>query len=267
MSKKSLYHLVADNDTVDDDTILLAKRVGKRKIFYYVAFCAVVILLVLIGVGLALYFTVFKKNTNTTKSDCITPDVCNSKLLDYIDDNVDPCDDFYHYSCGSWLAANPLNDRDVRGMFYSLSLDNYDHLIGYLSQPVRQDDPTAIKKTKYIYSACKDTDYIEKKIAEHLQTFIKSKAGGWANIGIYPDNGWNINDALATDHYLGSSAFFGFGILPDDLNSSKPIIKVGKATTYYRCMTMQTAILVQLKPCTIKPQCGHANENDITTYM
>ena len=224
MSGKQSYHLVAGSDNVDDDTIQLTKHVGKRKLFFcVVAFCVVVILLILIGVGLALYFTVFKKN-NTT-SDCITPDVCNSKLLDYIDDSFDPCTDFYSYSCGNWLSANPLNDRSIQGIFTSLSLDNYDHLIGYLSQPVREDDATAIKKTKYMYSACKNVDSIENNLVEHLQDFIRS-AGGWDGIGITPDNGWDVNNDLAGNHYLGSSAFFGFGITPDDLNSSKPIIKV-----------------------------------------
>ena len=228
MSKK-VYHLslVADSDDNDDtdDAIQLTKHVGKRRLFFFAAFCVAVImiLLILIGVSLALY-SVFKKN-NTKNSDCIAPDVCNSKLLDYIDDRFDPCTDFYNYSCGNWLSANPLNDRSIRGTFYSLSLDNYDHLMGYLSQPVRESDPTAIKKTKYMYSACKNVDFIGINLVDHLREFIGS-AGGWDSIEIMPDNGWDINDDLVVHHYLGSSAFFGIGVAPDDLNSSKPVIKV-----------------------------------------
>ena len=158
--KQGLYHLIpahgTANDNVEDDAIQLTKHTARRKIFYFIAFCVVLILLVLIGVGLALRFTVFKKNDRN--SNCITPDVCNSNILNYIDDNIDPCNDFYQYSCGNWLATNPLDDRSVRGTFYSLSLDNYDQLMGYLSQAVRDDDPTAIKKTKYMYSACKNVE-------------------------------------------------------------------------------------------------------------
>ena len=230
MSKKQgVYHLVANDNDVDDAPSQLTKASGisrKTCIIIFVITSIVVVLLVLIGVGIALHFTLKKDTKSTTNADCITPDVCNSKLLDYINDTVDPCDDFYLFSCGNWLAANPLEDRDVVGTFYSLSLDNYDHLMGYLSQPVRDGDPAAIKKTKYIYSACKDVDFIEENIANHLLNFI-ARAGGWEDIGISPDNGWNINADLSRHHYLGSSAFFGFGILPDDLNSSKSIIKVG----------------------------------------
>lgn len=227
MSKsRGLYHLVAD----DDNPVQLTKSTGKGKIlFLRVVVCIVVILLVVsIGIALAIYFAVSsdKKSKNTgTNNDCITPNVCNSKLLEYIDDSIDPCEDFYNYSCGNWLSANPLNNRSVLGTFYSLSLDNYDHLEGYLSRPVREGDSTAIKKTKYIYSACKDVDYIQSHLVDYLQGFTRL-AGGWESIGITPDRGWRINNNLVDDHYQGSSAFFGFGIVPDDLNSTKPVIKV-----------------------------------------
>ena len=251
MSKnKGLYHLVASDDNDGDvpPTQQLTKSSGKGKVLVLLAICCVVILLVLIGVGLALYFTVFKEdsgssspnarpNNNSNTSDCITPDVCNSKLLDYINESIEPCEDFYQFSCGNWLAANPLGDRDTVGTFVSLSLDNYDHLMGYLSRPVNDSDPVAIKKTKYMYSACKNVDFIQANLADHLQNFI-TNAGGWSDIGITPDDGWNIDDDLAGHHYLGSSAFFEFGVLPDDLNSSKPIIKVGGYYSYsYSRMT------------------------------
>lgn len=226
MSKKlGQYHLVAGSDNdAEDDNIQFTKHTGKGKLTFVVICIVVTVLLILIGVGLALYFTVFKKN-DKNNSDCITPDVCNSKLLDYIDPSVDPCTDFYRFSCGNWLSANPLNDdRNIQAVSYSLILDNYDHLMGYLSQPVRESDPAAIKKSKYMYSACENVDFIEKNLVDHLQEFVRS-AGGWGSIGIYPDNGWDNGD-LARQHYLGSSAFFGIGVTPDDLNSSKPIIKV-----------------------------------------
>ena len=234
MSKnQGLYHFVAGDDNDGDVPAqqLTRGRSNQSKVLILLAFCCVIILLIFIGVGLALYFTVFKKDSDSNDtSNCITPDVCNSRLLDYIDDSIDPCEDFYQFSCGGWLAANPLrSDSDTVGTFVSLSLDNYDHLTGYLSQPVRGSDPVAIKKTKYIYSACKDVNFIQANLVDHLRDFIIN-AGGWSDIGITPDNGWNINDNLASHHYLGSSAFFEFGILPDDLNSSKPIIKVGNYT-------------------------------------
>ena len=155
----------------------------------------------------------------------------NSKVLDYIDTSFDPCEDFYNYSCGLWRSTRPYAAE--WGTFLQLELDNYNKLAGYLSLYVRSHDPEAVKKAKYIYSACTDTYYIKENLVDQLDGFM-DKAGGWEKGDFYPYNSWSINNNLYQDHYLGSSAFFSFGISPDDLNSSKQIIRV-KSTIKYRC--------------------------------
>ena len=112
------------------------------------------------------------------------------------------------------------------GTSYDLSLDNYNKLAGYLSRYVSSHDPDSIKKAKYIYSACTDTDYIDDNYVEEAKNFMINKGGGWENGDLYPYVSWSINSSLYKDHYIGSSAFFSFGIVPDDLNSSNPVIMV-----------------------------------------
>ena len=154
----------------------------------------------------------------------LPPNIANSKVLDYIDTNYDPCEDFYNYSCGNWHSTHP--NASEWGTFNELALDNYNKLAGYLSQRPNSGDPDAIKKAKYIYSACTDTDYIHDNLDDELQDFMVNKAGGWDNGGFWGFSSWSINSSLYKDHYLGSSAFFRFGIFPDDLNSSKQVIRV-----------------------------------------
>ena len=180
-------------------------------------------LVIIAAVALGCYFGL---REDSDEKECLTPDVCNSEVLNHIDNSADPCNDFYQYSCGKWLSANPLGDRDSWGTINQLDLRNFHHLRRYVSGSPQQNDPDAIKKTKYIYSACTDVTFIENNFVSHLQDFIRD-AGGWSTVGIYgSDYIWNINYDLAGDHYLGSSAFFDFGIIPDDLNSSLPKIRV-----------------------------------------
>ena len=157
------------------------------------------------------------------KSDHSSPTVSPSST------SCDPCEDFYEYSCGRWRSTPP--DAAMWGTFKQLELDNYHKLVGYLSQHVSTNDPDAIKNAKYIYSACIDTDYIEENYADQLYSFM-IKAGGWENGDFSPYNSWSINNNLYQDHYLGSSALFTFGSLPDDLNSSKQVIKVTGSYSY-----------------------------------
>ena len=193
-----------------------------------------------------MYFTtdLFKNKSDSESSSTTTGTMENSKVLDYIDTSFDPCEDFYNYSCGRWNSTRPYAAE--WGTFEELALDNYNKLAGYLSQDVNSSDPDAIKKAKYIYSACTDTDYIKDNLDDQLDSFM-NKAGGWKNGDFTPyDYSWSINNNLYQDHYLGSSAFFSFGISPDDLDSSKQVIRVTcMCTTNYRC-DLHNIILFQI---------------------
>ena len=161
----------------------------------------------------------------TTPSPTIgPPSMLNSKVLDYIDASYEPCEDFYQFSCGRWHSNHP--DASEWGTQEELGFDNYNKLAGYLSQWPSDHDPDAIKKAKYIYTACMDVDYIDEHYVEQLKSFMINKGGGWTNVGIFPAQPWSISDNLYKDHFLGSSAFFNFRIVPDDLKSDKPVIKV-----------------------------------------
>ena len=205
-----------------------ASSARRRRRVLIISTASVIIASVLLAITLAITLSVSPSEDDSggEQSDCVTPDVCNSNILKYIDSSYNPCEDFYHYSCGNWLSANPLNGRSEVDMFSEVATDNYKHISEYLAKPVQSSDPDAIKKSKYIYAACMDVNYIQTHYIQHLQEFIKN-AGGWADIGIFPDHGWDINVNLANHHYVGSSAFFTRGVVPDDHNSSKPIIKVG----------------------------------------
>ena len=237
---RNLLSTAADSQEDSDYAVQTAQDKLERKIFQrklliciYVFSCIVVIAAA-VAMGV-MYFTtdLFKNKSDSESSSTTTGTMENSKVLDYIDTSFDPCEDFYNYSCGRWNSTRPYAAE--WGTFEELALDNYNKLAGYLSQDVNSSDPDAIKKAKYIYSACTDTDYIKENLDDQLDSFM-NKAGGWENGDFTPYDLWSINNNLYQDHYLGSSAFFSFGISPDDLNSSKPVIRVTcMCTTNYRC--------------------------------
>lgn len=69
-------------------------------------------------------------------STCLT-DACvrvASKILEALDTEMDPCQDFYQYSCGGWIKRNPLpNGRSKWSTFNSIWDQNQaimKHLLG-----------------------------------------------------------------------------------------------------------------------------------------
>lgn len=58
---------------------------------------------------------------------CLTPSCVTvaSAIINSIDPSVDPCHDFYQYTCGGWIKDNPLPDgKSIWGTFGKLWQEN-----------------------------------------------------------------------------------------------------------------------------------------------
>ncbi|KAI9310542.1 hypothetical protein DFJ73DRAFT_496044 [Zopfochytrium polystomum] len=46
---------------------------------------------------------------------CVSPDcvLAAASILPSLNTSVDPCDDFYEFTCGNWLYSNPIADQEV----------------------------------------------------------------------------------------------------------------------------------------------------------
>ena len=228
---RSLLSTPADSLEDDSDyTVQKAQDKLERKIFRrkLLACICVFSVIFVIAAGVAVGALYFATDLFRSKGGDLSPTanpygINNSKIFEYMNTSYDPCQDFYGYSCGSWNSSNP--GAAEWGTFEELVLDNYNKLAGYLSQDVSGSDPVAIKKAKYIYSACTDTNYITENLNDQLNSYM-AKVGGWRNGDFNSSRSWSINDSLYQDHYLGSSAFFSIQVLPDDLDPSKQVIRV-----------------------------------------
>ena len=96
-----------------------------------------------------------------------------------MDKSVDPCVDFYEYSCGSWKTSNPIPPDQVSwGVYGKLYQDNLNFLRGILEQaadPKGRRDATT-QKIGDFYAACMDESAAEKRGVAALKPQLDSIA-------------------------------------------------------------------------------------------
>jgi endothelin-converting enzyme/putative endopeptidase len=136
-----------------------------------------------------------------------------------IDKSVDPCDNFYRYSCNGWFKRNPLPpDQTSYGRFTELYELNRLHLKQILEQaaePASSQHPRSANEQKIgdEYSSCMDTAAIDKLGITPLQPELDRIAALKSTV--------QLPALLAHLHAIGVNAFFGMGSNPDyaDANS------------------------------------------------
>jgi putative endopeptidase len=99
--------------------------------------------------------------------------------LSSIDKSVDPCVNFYQYSCGRWQQKNPIPpDQASWSVYGKLYQDNLNFLRGVLEQAAANKD-TNDSVTRTIggfYAACMDEAGIEKRGTTGLQSQLEAIA-------------------------------------------------------------------------------------------
>ncbi len=97
-----------------------------------------------------------------------------------MDPSVDPCTDFFQYSCGGWLKKNPIPaDKTSWGLTSKLADDNrvlLREILEAAAAPAPSKDPVKQKIGDY-YTACMDEKTIETAGATPLKTEFDRIAG------------------------------------------------------------------------------------------
>ncbi len=137
-----------------------------------------------------------------------------------MDSAIDPCNDFYRYSCANWVKRNPIPPDQARWDVYSkLTDDNERYLWGLLEQASAPgaDRTPASRKIGGYFKACMDERAIETAGAAPLKKMLDEIS---ALQSLH-----DVPALLGRIHMeaTGSDALFGFGANQDFADSSRVI--------------------------------------------
>ncbi len=142
--------------------------------------------------------------------------------LSAIDKTVNPCDDFYTYSCGNWRKLNPLTAQYSRyGRFNELGERN--NYLLYTDLQKAAEAPKTPLQTKYgnFFASCMDVEAVDKLGAAPIQPELRTIDTLKSTKDLA-----TLNVALTKQ--FGGSELLGVGVTQDQKDSTQQILSTGQ---------------------------------------
>ncbi|NWQ82750.1 ECE2 enzyme, partial [Columbina picui] len=191
--------------------------------------CAVAVSLALL-LGIAVVALAIQYRRDPSHSTCLT-DACvrvASKILEALDVETDPCQDFYQYSCGGWIKRNPLpNGRSKWSTFNSIWDQNQAIMKHLLENATFNSSSEAERKTQRYYLSCLKEQRIEELGSQPLMELI-DKIGGWNVTGSWNQTSFMEVLKMVSGTYR-ATPFFTVYVGADSKSSNSNVIQVDQS--------------------------------------
>ncbi|XP_058986488.1 neprilysin-2 isoform X2 [Musca domestica] len=174
-----------------------------------------------------------KKETDVClSSECIHT---ASAVLGKMKTEIEPCDDFYRFACGTYIEETNIPDDKVAVNTFSIISDKLqEQLKDIVAEERPETDPKHFRLPNALYRACMNKTLIESMGAKPIKE-VAARLGGWPVIvgdAWDQDNTWTWQETVKKFRRLGFSMDYivDFSIGVDLKNSTKRIIDLDQSS-------------------------------------
>ncbi|XP_068742754.1 endothelin-converting enzyme homolog isoform X1 [Montipora capricornis] len=152
-----------------------------------------------------------------------------SAVKQNMNESIDPCTDFFQYSCGNWITNNPiLPSENSRSTFGDVNKRNNENLLLRLLE-TNDDLPNshAVRKTRLYFKSCMNEDGVDATALQKLQWFI-DHFGSWPlRNTTWNESTWSVFETSAKmQRDMFQTPVFKLGINTDPQNSSRFVLEI-----------------------------------------
>ncbi|XP_036347356.1 neprilysin-2-like [Rhagoletis pomonella] len=157
-----------------------------------------------------------------------------SAVLSKMKPEIEPCDDFYEFVCGTYIEEQLIpDDKDSLNTFSLISDKLHEQLKEIVTEERPKSEPNHFQLPNALYKACMNKSLIEQLGAAPIANIAKS-LGGWPVIegdSWNADNSWSWQETVKKFRKLGFSMDYiiDFSISVDLKNSTTRIIDVDQS--------------------------------------
>lgn len=167
-------------------------------------------------------------NANVCETEICAKD--SDALLSFMDQTVDPCENFYDFACGKFVRETVLSEYQVvESPFAKITEKVSKQIVVALSEAIQPNEPRSFRLVKSFLQMCLDGSARDAHGANPLLEIL-DKLGGWpvTKGDKWNEDHWDWLDAHKKmfAHGLNSDILMEFSIAPHYSDTSKRVIYV-----------------------------------------
>ncbi|RNA08869.1 membrane metallo-endopeptidase-like 1, partial [Brachionus plicatilis] len=101
-------------------------------------------------------------------------------ILNNLDKSVDPCDDFYQFSCGSFIKTSRIPDEKTKIDVFDILRNDLVYMVSdILSEEINDDDIKSTENAKKLYQSCINEESFQLNGEKKFLEVLDSEFCGW----------------------------------------------------------------------------------------